>query len=675
MKLLLRPGVLLLNRLRYPQKFLLISVVFLVPLFAIGLVLQDNMTDEIQFVSAERAGLAELPALKTSMALIQQHRGLSAAYLAGNDSFRQPMDAKAQEVGASLDQLSASLAKSPLSGGLVEKVKALRSGWKSLAARVASMSPQESFDAHSALVAELFDLIALVGEKSNLILDSELASYYMIDLVLNRFPALSEAMGQARGIGAGVAAAGQHANRSWARLAIREDRIGQLARNLEYNLDRVYQQRPALKAQLGHLGDSARTNVNRFSQLLRSKLLDAETLEVTAEEIFRSSTRAINGVFDVFDQALPVLETIMAERQAGYEAVRNGTLVAMIMALLVMVYLFVSFYRGVKGSIESFQAATAKLAEGDLTARFEVHGRDELADVARELNRMVGGFEGVVKTVIESTEQVAQAAEELSAVTEQTSNGVAQQRAETEQVASAMSELTATVREVADNTVAAADAAAQANSEAGEGREVLEQLVSKVTRLAEAMHEASEVIVSLRDQSDKIGSILDVINGIAEQTNLLALNAAIEAARAGETGRGFAVVADEVRSLASRTQHSTEEIQSTIETLQSGASKAVSVIESSSQHSSESVEMAQNTGETLASILKRVATINDMNTQIASAAEQQSSVAEEMNRNVESIAGVAEQAAAASNQTAESSQNLSQLSQELLQSVAHFKVA
>lgn len=228
---------------------------------------------------------------------------------------------------------------------------------------------------------------------------------------------------------------------------------------------------------------------------------------------------------------------------------------------------------------------------------------------------------------------------------------------------------------MADNTNSAADSANTAHAEAQSGHAELNEMISKVASLADALEKAGQVIRDLQDKSKEIGSVLDVINGIAEQTNLLALNAAIEAARAGESGRGFAVVADEVRSLAGRTQNSTEEIQSTIERLQKGADEAVQAVEDSRTRSGESVDMAHTTGRALESVLQQVAAINDMNTQIASATEQQTSVAEEMSRNVNSISDVAEEAATASEQTAESSQNLSKLSQELLESVSHFRVA
>ncbi|AXS82984.1 methyl-accepting chemotaxis protein [Marinobacter sp. Arc7-DN-1] len=675
MKVLLRPGTALLNNLRYPQKFLLISLVFLIPLFGLGYLLQAEMASQIHFVDKERQGLSDIDLVRRPLALIQQHRGLSAGFHGGNRDFLNDIRSKAAEVDQTLENLDRLASADASSKEIAGKVKMIQRDWQRLSGSVTGMTAAQSFESHTALIDKLFELTGLLAEASNLILDPEVDTFYLIDLVVNKFPSLTESMGQARGIGAGVAAAGTHQGRSWADLAVRQDRIVQQLNAFEYNLERVFSYKPELGAKLKELGDQTKRSIRNLSDLVQTQLLDPETLSVSAGDVVRVGTQAINQVFDVFDQTLPVLDGLMAARKGRFAQVRTITLAVMALALLVVLYLFLSFYRGVIDSIEEFQETTGKLGEGDLTARFNIRGKDELAGVAQSLNVMVSGFEKVVKHVIQSTEQVAQAAEELSAVTEQTAAGVSQQRAETQQVASAMSELSATVREVACNTVAAAEAANQANSEAGEGRGVLQEMVAKVNVLAEAMEDAGQVMTQLQSQSSEIGTVLEVINGIAEQTNLLALNAAIEAARAGEGGRGFAVVADEVRSLAARTQSSTEEIDATIEKLRCGAADAVKVIELSRKNTGESVELAKVTGRSLESILERVAVINDMNTQIASAADQQTTVADEMNLNVENIAGVAEQAATASGQTAESSQNLSLLSQELLQSVVHFKVA
>jgi methyl-accepting chemotaxis protein len=182
------------------------------------------------------------------------------------------------------------------------------------------------------------------------------------------------------------------------------------------------------------------------------------------------------------------------------------------------------------------------------------------------------------------------------------------------------------VQEVARNATEAAKAASHSDEEAQNGQAVVDRTINAIDALASEVDRAANVIHRLEQDSDKIGTVLDVIKGIAEQTNLLALNAAIEAARAGEQGRGFAVVADEVRTLASRTQQSTAEIQQMIERLQAGAQEAVSVMEDSRSRASDSVSSAQSAGQSLESITRSVASITDMNTQIASAADEQSAL-------------------------------------------------
>jgi len=248
------------------------------------------------------------------------------------------------------------------------------------------------------------------------------------------------------------------------------------------------------------------------------------------------------------------------------------------------------------------------------------------------------------------------------------------QRGEIDQVATAMNEMSATVQEVARNAEQAAHAAQNADQCAKSGALVateamggIDALVSEVERSAGAIHE-------LEAESENIGMVLDVIKGIAEQTNLLALNAAIEAARAGEQGRGFAVVADEVRTLASRTQKSTQEIHHMIERLQAGASNAVRVMEAARGKGKLGVEQVERAAESLAEIAGAVATINDMNTQIASAAEEQSAVAEEINRNVVNISHGSVQSARGTEQAALASGELARLATDLHQLVAQFKV-
>jgi methyl-accepting chemotaxis protein len=312
--------------------------------------------------------------------------------------------------------------------------------------------------------------------------------------------------------------------------------------------------------------------------------------------------------------------------------------------------------------------------EGDLTQRLSVKGRDEIAQLSSAFNAFMAKVHDLVSRVSGAAAQLASAAEEMSVISGEANTNMEKQRNETEQAATAMNEMSATVQEVARNANSAAAAANDADATAAEGNKVVSNTISSINALASGIDNASDVINSVESDSDQIGTVLDVIRGIAEQTNLLALNAAIEAARAGEQGRGFAVVADEVRTLASRTQQSTEEIQGMIERLQSGARNAVSVMDDSREKAKVSVTEAAAAGQSLQSIATAVATISNMNTQIATAAEEQSAVAEEINRNVINVNEVSEQITSATGQIAMSSEELANLSNELQTLIGRFKI-
>ncbi|WP_410021905.1 MULTISPECIES: methyl-accepting chemotaxis protein [unclassified Pseudomonas] len=290
------------------------------------------------------------------------------------------------------------------------------------------------------------------------------------------------------------------------------------------------------------------------------------------------------------------------------------------------------------------------------------------------MQSMTTGLRELIGGISDGVTQIASAAEQLSAVTEQTSAGVNNQKIETDQVATAMNEMAATVQEVARNAEEASEAAVAADQQAREGDKVVGEAIAQIERLAGEVVNSTEAMGHLKRESDKIGSVLDVIKSVAQQTNLLALNAAIEAARAGEAGRGFAVVADEVRSLAQRTQQSTEEIEELIVGLQSGTQHVATIMDNSRDLTDSSVELTRRAGSALANITRTVSAIQAMNQQIATAAEQQSAVAEEINRSVLNVRDVSEQTSAASEETAASSAELARLGIYLQTLVGRFRI-
>ncbi|MBX8570488.1 methyl-accepting chemotaxis protein [Pseudomonas cichorii] len=322
---------------------------------------------------------------------------------------------------------------------------------------------------------------------------------------------------------------------------------------------------------------------------------------------------------------------------------------------------------------EALQLAD-RVANGDLTYSEVTVRRDELGLLQTSMHRMTTNLRQLIGGLRDSVTQIASAAEQLSAVTEQTSAGVNSQRTETDQVATAMNEMAATVQEVARNAEQASDAAVSASKEARDGDAVVAKAVLQIEKLATEVGHSKTAMDELKQESNKIGGVLDVIKAVAEQTNLLALNAAIEAARAGEAGRGFAVVADEVRSLAQRTQESTEEIATLIGGLHSRTAQVATTLENSRLLTDNSVELARDAGASIGNISRSISTIESMNQQIAASAEEQSAVAEEINRSVLSVRDISEQTASASEQTAASSVELARLGVHLQGVVSKFVV-
>lgn len=315
-----------------------------------------------------------------------------------------------------------------------------------------------------------------------------------------------------------------------------------------------------------------------------------------------------------------------------------------------------------------------RIAEGDLSHDIQTTRRDELGQLQRSIGQMTLNLRGLIGGIGDSARQIASAAEQLSAVTEQTRAGVDGQKQETEQVATAMNEMLATSQEVARHAEQASLAATEADQQAGAGDQVVAEAIAHIEHLAQEMARSSRAMQGLQQESQKIGSVLEVIKSVSEQTNLLALNAAIEAARAGEAGRGFAVVADEVRSLAQRTQQSAEEIEELIGSLQRGTQQVAEIMDNSRSLTDNSVQLTRRAGEALAGITRTVSVIQEMNPQIAAAAEEQTAVAEEINRSVLKVKDVSEQTSAASQETAAASIELARLGTDLQVWVGKFKV-
>ncbi|MCG9730583.1 methyl-accepting chemotaxis protein [Shewanella sp. Isolate13] len=376
------------------------------------------------------------------------------------------------------------------------------------------------------------------------------------------------------------------------------------------------------------------------------------------------------------DSALNQLESLAIEAISDKES--SAFIFGLALAVLIALALAITTLMIIRSIIEPVKRITDVISHieenKDLSMRCDASSDDELGQIAKHFNSMVESFQQLINQVTQSVETMNQSCQDLSGNVARASQGAENQLNETDMVATAITEMGATIDEIAKNTELAANKASLTHENAQTGQIGVQQTIEKIELLAQQINESAAVVADLEQDSETIGSVLDVIRGIAEQTNLLALNAAIEAARAGEQGRGFAVVADEVRSLAMRTQESTEEIAAIIQTLQSRTHSIVQLMQSSREQGNESAEQAASAGTLLEQINGDVTNIMDMSTQIAAAIEEQSMVAAEVNQNVVVIRDIAQETAEVATQNSSATEEVRERAEYLQDAVSKFKV-
>ncbi|ATD08629.1 methyl-accepting chemotaxis protein [Pseudoalteromonas piscicida] len=400
----------------------------------------------------------------------------------------------------------------------------------------------------------------------------------------------------------------------------------------------------------------------------RNRLI-TEVLNINGQNIAEHLARVKESIKERQDELGPIAQT---------ESRKTVTIIIAVSVVVILLGCFLSWYitRLIKAPIggepKEIAEVASRIASGDLTIQFD--RGESVSGIYLAMRDMADKLKAIIAEIQSSTHALSSSSETLSAITAQSKQGADNQMEQLSHSAVSMNEMAATIAEITQSAQLAADAATDADSQSNSGVQVVVATQQAMEGLVGKIENVSQTIENLEQETESVGSILDVIRGIAEQTNLLALNAAIEAARAGEQGRGFAVVADEVRSLASRTQKSTDEIQEMISKLQNEAKRSVGMMRENVKDAKDTADKSAKTDEVLQAISSSVSTIKDMNLQIASASEEQNTVTQQISQSVTEISETAQETATGAERASEEALSLLSLSRALDKSVSSFRL-
>ena len=664
------PAVALMNRLRFRAKFIFLGsalvVVMLVLLYTIFL----NLSRDIKSAENELAGLQMLKPMNRAVQFMQQHRGLSSGVLNGNEGMKDGRASKEKEVLAAIVETDAGLSPVLRDNPLWQGVKA---DWAEISSKGMTMPPPENLKRHSAMIAKVLTFMVDLADQTQLTLDPAIDTYYFMDTVVAKMPAMLEPMGVMRARGTGVLSA-QELSLDQRRdiTALLERMIGTL-RIQNANLEKVMKFTPALRDVLAGPTQVFTQESEKIFKLVHEDIM-LEKFETKPADYFAMTTGVIDlGYKMMFETLMPQFEKQLNFRKTQAEYILLFQAALSCLVLLVVGYFGFGAYYSVIGTVETFSSGAKRMADGDMTTQFSTAGVDELHAAGEGLNNMAASVRALLCRIQIDVSSLHRASGDLVSSSHQISSSAGSQSDSASSMAASIEQMTVGVDRIAQNAQDAESYSQESERVAAEGSKIVQQVVVEIQGIADTVNLSANAVAALGRQSNEISAIVGTIKDIADQTNLLALNAAIEAARAGETGRGFAVVADEVRKLAERTAKSTQEIAGMIAAIQAGTATAVESMTQGVDRVAAGVLEAQRAGETIGLVQVRSRQVMEAVSGITISLHEQASASTEIARNIESIAQMAEENNAAARNNADTADGLRQLAETLSGEVAHFR--
>jgi methyl-accepting chemotaxis protein len=667
---LLHPAVALANKMSFTAKLFIAALIFLVPFIVLlNINLFDSWAD-IKKIERQQDGLEIIVRLKPMALDVAKHRGNMAQYLAGATEKESTILALEKMFDENLGALKkiATLYDYDLANHneMIAQWQALRLDQNK------SALGAKNFQAHSELVESLHHVMALVTTDFELIMQDSTTNHYLQNIMAYAIPELQEELGKLRGKGAGSLSDKALTANEKVVVGSLLSTVQRLNNSLNQDISLLFKD-TIEQDKLSNDLTTYRNLIQHFIEVTDKQIVATDEVTLSGTAYFEYGTKVIEAL-GIFDKQ--VADEFKQRMQKKHDEKYFNNLLLMVLALSITglgVYFSLGILTSLNTNAQQLNQASHKLQEGDFSTKIIIDSEDTLGDAAESLTDMIASVALLLNNIQKSAHDVNELSVKIQSVSDNSKRELDQQNLQTQQAASAATEMAATVREVARSCVEVTNATDIAHESALEGQVKVKAAITKINTLGADVEKAKNIISQVQSDVTDIGAVLEVIRSIAEQTNLLALNAAIEAARAGEQGRGFAVVADEVRSLAKRTQDSTAEIRAVIEKLQVGALNAVNIIHQSFVGAQDSVDSTISAGQSLEKIVTGVDFLRDLNTQIATAAEQQAAVAEQMSRNTQHLSDSSENILGQVEKTVSYSASLRKSAMSLLENTMKFK--
>ncbi|WP_018151997.1 methyl-accepting chemotaxis protein [Leeia oryzae] len=674
MSALFQPAVALFNRLGYSKKFTLFGLLMLVPIVILTLMLGGAMRENAAFANSERDGLRLVDKTIRLMEAVGQRRALATGVAMGEKKvYPGLLQQQDQLIAKQLKALEE--VETDLSDRLGTKAD-----FQKLKKALTSLPKPDGSDGtknreNNAQTMEAIDhYLSAVGEKSKLILDPNVDSFYIADTIVNRIPGLIESVSEVGDLGTGVLV------RSFPDVSEKDPM--QIS---YYGLEPGFSMIDTNVARLGELFPTYKQRFADKTAQLKKQVVDLKsnygknivsTLAYTlpAEDFVKQINSVITGIDGMANTMLPELDRLLTDRASKANLQFMIALGIAIAMMVIATYLFVGAYLSVVNAINALELTSGQLANGKLSVRVRLDAKDETARVGNSFNNMAEQVSNLIRQASESANAVVGSSTALVASSSTVVDGTQKQTEAVLSASSAVEEMSVSIGAVAESVKETVHISGIARDLSVQGQQSVHNVASEIHAVAESVRQAVSTVESLAQQSADIGQIVNVIKEVADQTNLLALNAAIEAARAGEQGRGFAVVADEVRKLAERTAGATAEINQKILSVQSQVKATVDTMMVGNQRVGQCEKLAQEAATALSAIMEQTQSSQDRIQQIAIAAEQQNSASHSIATNIQSIAEMADRNRWAIEQTVEQIKGMEQRALSLNEAVSKFEL-